>query len=449
MGRWLWENVGTLALALLLALVVWVIAVSEENPIEERVFSEPVGVDLLNLPPDLIRVGNVLTTTSVTIRAPRSTWETLTADQIHVTADLGGLTPATHEVMLQGSLDAPAARIIRLNPASIRLTLESRTTREFRIRVEPQGEPALGYEAGLTLLSASTATVTGPASAVDRVSEIVATISLADLKSDYTNEVTLVPRDTSGRAVAGVTLDPPSTRVLVPITQKTGFRDVAVKVVTQGQVAAGYRITNITVAPPVITVSSSDPQRVSDLPGFVETQPLDITDASDDISQRLALNLPEGVSPVGEQTVLVQVNIAAIEDSLTISRQLQIQGLGRGLSATASPEAVDVLLLGPLPELVQLRPEDVRVVLNLTGLEPGIHQVTPQVILLSDKLRAENVLPEQIEVTISLGVTPSRTPTPTVTPTPTATPRPTLRPTFTPSATPTPEEEATSTPAPG
>src|SRR3989304_2991350 len=155
MGRWFWENVGTLLLSFLLALVVWVVAVNEENPTEERTFAEPVVVELINIPSDLIRVGLVVTETTVTIRAPRSTWDALTAEQIHLSATLMGQTPGTYDIPVSWHLDQPTARIIKLNPAFIRITLESRPTRELPIQVEPSGESAQGYEAGRPPASAS------------------------------------------------------------------------------------------------------------------------------------------------------------------------------------------------------------------------------------------------------------------------------------------------------
>ena len=96
---------------------------------------------------------------------------------------------------------------------------------------------------------------------------------------------------------------------------------MAVKVVVQGQQAAGYRIENISVFPPVITVFASNPTLVNSLPGVVETQPLDLQDAKEDISTRLSLNLPENVTLVGAQTVQVQVSITPIQTSLTLLNQ--------------------------------------------------------------------------------------------------------------------------------
>jgi len=408
MGRRLWDNLGTLALALFLALLVWVVAINQENPAEERILPEPVAIEFT--PSDLLIVEPVITRTAVTVRAPVSVWETLVPSQIHVTASLKGLNPGAYDIVLTARVDDPAAQVVKLNPASLRVTLESRQTRELPVRVEKVGDPALGYQAGTVTLSPAQATVTGPSSAVNRVSEILATVLLAGLKNDFNNEMKLVPVDAAGEPVSEVAVNPTTVRVVVPITQKPGFRDVAVKVVIQGQVASGYRVSNLTVTPPVITVSSTDPLKVSQLPGFVETEPLDISNANNDISTRLTLNLPDGVSPVGEQKVLVQVTIAGIESSLTEQRPLEIRGLGPGLAAAPSPDKVDVILSGPLPVLDRLKPEDVRVILDLEGLGLGTHQVTPQVILLPDELRAENVLPSQIEVVISEATTPTQRP---------------------------------------
>jgi YbbR domain-containing protein len=417
-----WGSLGTLLLSLMLAVLVWFIAANEQNPFEERLLSTPIDVKLENLPPDLIIINPPNTKATVTLRAPKSVWDALSVDRVHVTADLTGLTEGTYEITLQRFVDEPASRVVSLSPNKITVTLERRAAREIPVRLEVTGEPALGYEPGVVVQSARTASVNGPASQVDRVSELVAQVSIAGLKSNLNTELTLAPVDASGRVVTSVALTPASVRVQIPIAQKIGFRDVAVRAVIQGQVAPGYRVTNITVAPPIITVSSADPQMVSELAGFVDTQPLNISGQSDDVTERVALNLPEGVSPVGDPTVLVQVNIAAIESSIQIQRKLEVQNLGAGLSAVFSPGTVDVLLSGPVPVLEALRSEDVRVVVDVQGLTPGVYQLVPEVVLLPEGLSAESVLPSPIEVTIEAGATPTMTPTPARTPTPTRRP---------------------------
>ncbi|HEY6072198.1 MAG TPA: CdaR family protein, partial [Anaerolineales bacterium] len=181
-----------------------------------------------------------------------------------------------------------------------------------------------------------------------------------------------------------------------------------------GQVASGYRLSNISVVPPVITVYSSDPAVVAALPGVVETRPLELDNVSDDVTTRLELNLPVGVSVVGEQTVLIQAGVSPIQSSLTISDEVvQIVGLPSGLNAQILPATVDVIVSGPLPLLDTLTRQDIRVTVDVTGLQVGTHQLKPKVEILIADVRMESILPGTIEVTLTqAGGTPVPTPTP-------------------------------------
>jgi YbbR domain-containing protein len=226
--------------------------------------------------------------------------------------------------------------------------------------------------------------------------------------------------DATENPVRGLTVTPEQVTLNQPISQRGGYRNVVVKVVSTGQIAGGYRLTNISVFPPTVTVFSSNPLLVDRLPGFVETAPLDITGRKDDLEVRLSLNLPDGVEVSGDQTVLVQVGVAAIEGSITLSSlPVQVQNLPIALQAVLSPETVDVIISGPLPLLDRLTAENLTVFLDLTGTGEGTYQFAPRVSISIAELRAESILPSSIEVVVKPRST--ATPTPTVTPTVTPT----------------------------
>ncbi len=410
MLRSLKENLGSLLLASIMSLLVWVSAVSAGDPTEEQAFPSPVPIEVQGLAENLTIVGSPPSTAQVVVRAPRSVWSQLTASDIHLVADLSGLEAGVHQITLSARVDLRPARVVRFEPASLTVTLEPLGTRTVPVRIRALGTPAVGYRAQIPTVTPTEATVVGPSSSVARVAQVLAEVNLTGLRADLVETIPLLPVDPDGQTVERVRVEPGAARVQVQIQQLGGYRDVAVKVVIEGQVAAGYWVTSITVSPPVVTVYSSDPEAVSVLPGFVETEPLVLTGASNNIERRLSLALPAGIAPVGDQTVLVQVGIAAIETSLTVTRALEIQGLGPGLFAQASPESVSVILTGPQPVLEELAPEDVRVVVDLLDLGVGTHQVTPQVVVIPSGVVARAVLPSTIEVVI--GTSP-RTPTPT------------------------------------
>jgi len=174
----------------------------------------------------------------------------------------------------------------------------------------------------------------------------------------------------------------------------------------RGQVAAGYRLTTISVFPPVLTVYSQDPALVKDMPGFVETEPLNLNGASQDIDTRLPLVLPRGVSIIGEQTVQVQVGIDTIEGSLSLNDVgITVAGLAPGLEAVISPERLDIILAGPLPLLDKLTASDVRFFVDLTGLPIGTHQVVPQAEIFITDIEVQSLNPATVEVIIRVAQT--------------------------------------------
>ena len=225
--------------------------------------------------------------------------------------------------------------------------------------------------------------------------------------------------DENDQPVDNVSVTPAQVTINQPITQMGGYRNVVVRVITTGKPALGYRLTNVSVSPPTVSVFSNNPQLVESLPGFVETSPLDLTGVKDDVEVGLTLNLPAGVTVVGEQNVVVQVGVAAIEDSITVSGLvINVSGLPPELAARLSPTTVDVIISGPVPLLDKLKPEDISVVIDLTNVVAGTYQFAPRVSVSVAELRVESILPSSIEVVVEKAATPTPTPTPTRTPRP-------------------------------
>jgi YbbR domain-containing protein len=161
-------------------------------------------------------------------------------------------------------------------------------------------------------------------------------------------------------------------------------------------------LTNISVNPLVVTVYSTNPELVNNLPGYVETNPVNLSGADADMDVSIPLNLPSGVIVVGESTVRVSVSISPIEGSKTLSNlPVELVGNRPEYDYSISPEQVDVILSGPLPELDKLSTSDVRVVLDLTEYLPGVYQINPQVQIEVQGIMVKSILPAVIEVDIT------------------------------------------------
>ncbi len=419
MLRWISENYRTLLWAFALAMAVWISAVTSADPDDTRVLPFAVPVQIVGQDPSLVLNSDIPKEVEVTLRAPRSIWDMIEADPQTVRAilDLSGLSSGNHSLDLQIQVDARPVQIVTTVPHTILFALEPLATQTLSVDLSLSGEVAVGYQVGDATLSPEEVIVAGAQSQVEKVKRARVSVNMSGIRENFDQTLPIEVLDENGQTVNGVTVSPESIHIAMPVTQQGGYRDVAVKVLVMGRVASGYRLTDISVFPPVVTVFAKDPLLVKALPGVVETQPLDLQNAQEDITTRLALNLPLGISIVGEQTVLIQAGVSPIESSITLAGEgVEIVGLGAGLSAQVSPFTVDVIVSGPLPLLDTLTRQDVRVTVDLTGLLAGTHQITPKVEVLISNVVVESILPNTIEVVISLSGAVTITATPTLMP---------------------------------
>lgn len=409
--RWLRNNLGSLLLALLLSLAVWISAVVAADPNEERTLRS-VDLEYIGLPTDLVVVNDVPSQIRVTLNAPQSIWEVLAQSPKNIRAwvDLSDLEPGEHTLKISTQSEIVPVRFVALDPGTIKVNLEPLIRRDLPIELVIRGELPVGYRRGEAEITPSSVSITGPQSSIARVTQAKVDLNISGVVDTVDVVAPIQVVDEAGDPIAGIVITPKEAVTYIPISLLGRFKNVAIKVVTTGQVSEGYRLTNISVTPPNVTVFSEDPNLINELPGFVDSMPVSLDNLVDDAVVSVGLNLPEGITSVRDPTVIVQVSVAAIESSLTLSLPLEISGLSPGLQATISPETVDLIVSGPLLVLERLNDENFLMKLDLDGLAEGVYQIKPIASLSPEEVNIQTILPEFIEVIIenaSMSVQPS------------------------------------------
>ncbi len=407
--RRIWDAKSSILLAFILAVVVWVASVTANDPTIEQIVETPIPIVYSDPKEGLLVVGDPDQQAQITMRAPQSIWEQLTVDDFLLTVDLSQLDAGTYRITLQPEIKLRPALITAIEPSTVTLTIEPELSRKIAIEVDLIGEPALGYDYEEPQLSLDEALVIGPESAVKGISLLHASLDIEGARQSLEEEVQLIPIDASGVQVRAVTVEPQTVVVKLAIEQGDRYRLVSVIPTIEGSAEYGYRITSIQVVPDQIIVTSSNPEIIDELGGFVETEAIDLTGARETLERRAGLTLPEGLTPVGNQSVLVRVTITAIVNTRNLEVPIEFQGLDPALAAEANPDVVTVLLTGPLAILETLEPADVRVVLNLVDYTQGSFVLIPEVIVGPTEIETQ-IVPESVEVTI--GVAPPATPSP-------------------------------------
>ncbi|HET9908930.1 MAG TPA: CdaR family protein [Anaerolineales bacterium] len=411
--QWLATNVRTFLLAFVLGISVWLSAVTGADPDDVLVYPKPVKLEVIGQDPSLVLTSDIPSTIQVTLRAPRSVWEQLTAQENSVTSilDISGLSAGEHTQTVQLRIAGRPVQVVLMTPETITFTLEALSNQSLPVEIDLTGQPAVGFQAGDPLIEPNQIALSGPESIVRKAARARVLVNLDSKRENIDGDFDIQVMDDENRILNGISINPESAHIEIPLSPQSGYRDLAVKVVVNGQVAAGYRLENISVFPQVITVFSLDAELINELPAVVDTQPLDLQDAKDNISTRLALTLPETITIVGTKTVEVQVDITPIETSLTLMDQaINIIGLPNGFDAQISPETVNVIISGPLPVLDALTAQDIKVSVDVTGLDLGTHQIEPKVEVFVEDVLEGSILPSTVEVVLS--IRPTATPIP-------------------------------------
>lgn len=398
------NNLPTILTALIFAIATWIFAVTASDPTESRTYPRALEVDVIGLDPNLMIVNEITEQVTLTIRAPSTVLDQLENDSnlISVTLDLSGLDAGVHTLTSQVDISLSPAEVVRMNPSTVFVKLDSVISEEFPIQVKQIGSPAIGFELETPELSTEQAVVSGPQSVIESIDLVVAEVDIENVSEDIQRSVEITAFDTEGNEIEGVTINPSNIQVDIPVVQRGGYRSVVVKIVTSGQIAPGYRLTNIYALPPTVTIFSSDPTLVDNIPGFVETTPINLNGANEDLEIRVSLNLSEGINVVGSQNITVQIGIDPIQSSLTYNDiPVRFEGLDSNLKATVSPETVNVFLSGPLTVLEELDPANIVVVIDLSERDPGTYQLTPEVLLENSELNVDAINPNTLEVTIT------------------------------------------------
>jgi YbbR domain-containing protein len=185
--QWILNNWILKIVSLLLATLLWA-AVSNET-------SSEIGLDVpleyRNIPAQMEITGDTTNTVQVRLRGSFNVIKDITSRNVATTIDLSKMRTGEKIVALSPqNVEAPfGAEVIRVNPSSVRFTLERTLVKTIPIVPTILGQPAEGYEVGQILVSPSMVEVDGPESRINTLSSI-ATVPIRLERRQSSTEVT-------------------------------------------------------------------------------------------------------------------------------------------------------------------------------------------------------------------------------------------------------------------
>lgn len=186
--RWLTRNWSLKIVSLFLATLLWA-AVSNEATSE---IGLEVPLEYRNIPSRAEITGDITNTVQVRLRGSSNVIKDITAKDVSTTIDLSKMRMGEKIVALSPqNVDAPfGAEVIRVNPSSVRFTLERTMTKTVSITPTMVGQPADGFEVARVLIVPNAVEVEGPESRVNGLSSIATIPIRLDRRQSTFEQVT-------------------------------------------------------------------------------------------------------------------------------------------------------------------------------------------------------------------------------------------------------------------
>ena len=415
------NNLGLKIIAVLAAIVLWLIVVNINDPVITTKY-EGIQVTLLNS--DAItddgKTYEILDHTDsvdVTITAKKSVIAALSKANIRASADMSQLT-FMNTVGIEVTTDKLFDEIdnIKLSTVNLKLNIEDVAKKQMFISVTTSGAPSDGYIIGSVTADKNVVQIKGPKSVIESIASATAVADISGMKSDIGTSADIKLYDAKGKQIKHPALEMNFKSVNVSV-EIIGTKQVPVKYNIMGEPADGYSLTG-EVDYKVQTVKvAGKTQALRQIKEIVipETA-INVTGQSSNMTVRVDVlkYLPEGIILAednfdGKATVVVYIEKEEKVTTFIDDKSISITNIPSGLDV----EVVDmntpvyVTLIGLKKDIEDVDADSLTGSVNvqslmkelgITTLTPGTFYTAPVKLNIPNGVRADKEIKVQIFV---------------------------------------------------
>lgn len=382
MDKWLNSHWFARAVALLLAIMMWMIInlETEQTPTSEA--SQPIFIDGVNLQvrydTDRFQVVKQQRTVKVALESNNPFYRHNFFPEGEVYVDATNLGKGTHRVPVQHK-GFPEDVKVGIIPNIVEITLEEKKTVERQVTVEQLGQVSPGYTAGEPIAKPFRVLVRVPESQVDKVAAVKASVDLEGATSAIKTTVPLKVVDKSGNVIQGADVIPLTVEVNIPVTSP--FAKVPIKLNLTNELPNGYSLASMGMNVEEVTVYG--PKEVVD--GIKSTTyqgpEIDLGNITSDRDIELKIPLMDNIVKVEPEYMTVSLKVVPSTTKRLEKIPIRISGLSEGMEAkvlsTEGQEisTIDFDVIGAPEVLDKFRREDLQVSADVSNMPAGVYEV--------------------------------------------------------------------------
>jgi len=351
------NNFSLKILSIICAIILWAVIVNIYDP-STNVTVTGVTVTLLNAQSltDKDYTFEVVdgSMISVYIKGPRSIVSDIKAADIIATADLSKVTAFSDYVDIDVKIlkEGVSTSGLEVTPktTAIKLSIENRVSKTFNIQMETAGTPDGGYIVSDSKISPTTVKLTGSASAINNVSMVKATYDVSGVSMDISDIAQLKLFDEAGNPIYDTKIEMGKTTVDFKVTILPS-KTIPVKFKSQGEVAAGYKLTGIDYSNVEVVVAGTEENLKKIDSVEVSADAIDITNinATKEFVINIKNYLPSYLILVSDSKITATAKVSMInEKEFTVNLDsINLINLSEGYSVSyENMKQISIIVIG-------------------------------------------------------------------------------------------------------
>ena len=368
-----------MALSFFMAFFLWLYVVSTVSPESEETYSNiPVVIQNESTLADRgLMITEIKTkTVKLTMQGKRTDLAKINSANTSVIVDVSSISEAdVHNLSFResfpGDIADNAVVVQNRTPNKITIVVENKIYKVIPVNVVYDAEqlPADFTLAGEPILNEDTISITGPESVIDRITQARIEVDLKDRTESVNQKFAYTLCDENDQPVeaADVTTSVESVNVDMKVLRS---KKLALDLTVIPGGGATRDDLEITIAPAEIWVYGSD-KLVQMLGDTLSIGQIDLNKPLEELEFELPIVLDEGVT----SEELITTAFVTLEwlqkDEVTHNvTNIQLTDVPEGMEAELVTKSLDITVRGEIIDLMDLKPEDIVVTVNASGLQP-------------------------------------------------------------------------------
>ena len=391
----------TLAFSLLFAVVLWFIMNYNTDDSTITLTNIPINISISDTASKegIIIFRQEKTVGSVQVSGTGVVINSLTSDSVNLSAvldadssTLSDTSVSSTELTLSAKKDSELSNYTlgTVNPQKVKIYYDKYAEKDLQLDTNSLSlSAAEGYYISQTGVSSETINISGPASAVNRVSRIVLKCdeNLTNLKESETVTCEIAALDENNEEIDleenYLTLD--RTEYVLKITVMS-TKEVSITYTALNE-PEGFNDKRISIEPSSVEIAA-EAGTLEGISSLTLTEPIDFADITDETSSfQMEISVPQGVKIIGEDDetatmVNVTINLDGFEGrtiSDIPSACITLNNIPEGKEAVILTTSFSLDVMGSSSQVKKLTSESVVGTIDLSGyssLEEGINNLT-------------------------------------------------------------------------